>query len=177
MGGETWQGVTRQRSLRSNPIPSCHSFAYLSVHVKQVVAFGHLAINGAIQNASNTRYMGGLAPVVFAPFRRTFSGHFHLHHSHPYNITYVGAPLQFNFGDAGQERGICLYDTETDQFQYIVNPHHRQFIKIKSHDVDEAIKTHPELFKDTFVLVQVWKFVATNSCFLLFTFYSSTVCD
>jgi len=120
-----------------------------------VVAFGHLAINGAIQNASNTKYMGGLATEVFSPFRRTFSGHFHIHHSHPHNITYVGAPLQFNFGDAGQERGVCIYDTTTDKYEYLVNPHHKQFVKIKSQDVDDTLAKTPDLIKDAFVLVQV----------------------
>lgn len=94
-------------------------------------------------------------PEVFAPLKRTFSGHFHTHHSHPYNITYVGAPLQFNFGDAGCQRGICIYDTDTDTVEYIVNPHHKQFVKVNYQEVDALLKESPDAVKDTFVLVQV----------------------
>lgn len=44
------------------------------------VAFGHLAVNGAIQNSSSSyRFRGALEAEVFSGLKRTFSGHFHTH--------------------------------------------------------------------------------------------------
>lgn len=82
--------------------------------------------------------------MVFSPLKRTFSGHFHLHQTLPGQFVYVGSPLQFNFGDAGDERGIVIYDTESDTFRHIVNPHCHAFRKINAADIHLA-EENPQL--------------------------------
>jgi DNA repair exonuclease SbcCD nuclease subunit len=55
-----------------------------SVNLRDCVVFGHLAVNGAIQNSSSSfRYQGALPSHVFRSVRRTFSGHFHVHQTLP----------------------------------------------------------------------------------------------
>lgn len=68
------------------------------------VVYGHLAVNGAIQNSSSSfRYHGALPPHLFAPVKRTFSGHFHVHQTLPNSIL-----LQLVF--------ICLFRPISSQF-------------------------------------------------------------
>jgi DNA repair exonuclease SbcCD ATPase subunit/predicted phosphodiesterase len=96
----------------------------------QTLVFGHLAVSGAQQNHSPYRYRGPLRSSSFAPFKRTFSGHFHHHHELARNrIVYVGSPMQFNFGDAKAVRGIVIYDTETDTYELVPNPFGEQYLK------------------------------------------------
>jgi len=96
----------------------------------ETLVFGHLAVAGAQQNHSPYRYRGPLKTSSFAPFKRTFSGHFHHHHELPkHRVVYVGSPMQFNFGDAGDTRGIVIYDTDTDTYELVANPFGEQYIK------------------------------------------------
>ncbi len=97
-----------------------------------------------------------MGPNAFASLRRTFSGHFHVHQTLDHNVVYVGSPLQFNctpnsnlqlimyvVGDAGNDRGIVIYDIVNDTFEYKVNPHCHSFIKIKDDQLDN-IEKEPE---------------------------------
>jgi DNA repair exonuclease SbcCD ATPase subunit len=119
---------------------------------KQLVAFGHLSINGAVQNTKhNTRYNGVLGPDVFQHLKRTYTGHFHVHQRMDHRVTYVGSPLQFDFGDAGDQRGVMIYDTTTDTDEFIISPYYDAFRVINAADVDR-VAADPS-FKDTFVKV------------------------
>lgn len=105
-------------------------YAKTSGKSRETLIFGHLSIAGAQQNHSPYRYRGPLKTSNFASFKRTFSGHFHHHHVLGRSrVVYVGSPMQFNFGDAGDTRGIVIYDTETDRFELVPNPHGEAFIK------------------------------------------------
>ena len=98
--------------------------------VGETLVFGHLAVAGAQQNHSPYRYRGPLKTSYFSPFKRTFSGHFHHHHELArHKIVYVGSPMQFNFGDAGDTRGIVIYDTDTDTYELIPNPYGEAFVR------------------------------------------------
>lgn len=122
-------------------------------HLKQYTCIGHLGINGAVQiSRYNTRFTGAIGPDSFKPFRRTFSGHFHVHQTMDHNVTYIGSPLQFNFGDAGDQRGIVIYDTVRDTFTHIVNPYCEAFQFIASDQID-AVIANPGKYKDSFVTV------------------------
>lgn len=98
--------------------------------VGETLVFGHLAVAGAQQNHSPYRYRGPLKTSYFSPFKRTFSGHFHHHHELArHKIVYVGSPIQFNFGDAGDTRGIVIYDTDTDTYELVPNPYGEAFVR------------------------------------------------
>lgn len=113
--------------------------------LKNTLVFGHLALHGAVQNSSSTTYQGTLKYNHFSCFKvilvlitdnlnvkRVFSGHFHSHHDLG-NVTYIGAPLQFNFGDSDCIRGIAVYNTDIDQFEFIPNHLANQFVKVRSY--------------------------------------------
>lgn len=121
--------------------------------LRDYVAFGHLGINGAVQiTRYNTRFTGAIGPDSFAPFKRTFSGHFHVHQTMDHRVTYIGSPLQFNFGDSGDSRGIVLYDTERDVFQHVINPLCWAFQFITPEQIPEVV-ANPEKYKNAFITV------------------------
>ena len=116
-----------------------------------IIVFGHLSLNGAVQNTRyNTKFTGAIGPDVFKGFKRTYTGHFHVHQRMDHRVTYVGSPLQFNFGDAGDERGIMVYDTVADIDEFIINPHHDAFKVLTIQDIGNA---KPEELKDRFITV------------------------
>ncbi|KAF0853111.1 conserved mitochondrial MPP superfamily/AAA_23/ABC_ATPase domains-containing protein [Andalucia godoyi] len=55
-------------------------------------------------------------------FKMAFSGHFHVHQCVRPEIMYVGAPLQHHFGDAGDPRGVLVFDPVRNDVQRILNP-------------------------------------------------------
>lgn len=118
---------------------------------KDIIVFGHLSLNGAVQNTRyNTKFDGAMGPDVFKNFRRTYTGHFHVFQEMDHHVTYVGSPLQFNFGDAGDKRGVLVYDTETNSDQFILNPFYDAFKVIQSSELDSLTE---ETVKNCFVTV------------------------
>lgn len=100
------------------------------------VGIAHAGINGAVQiTRYNTQFKGALGPDVFAPLKRTYTGHFHVHQRMDHRVTYVGSPLQFNFGDSGDTRGVMVYDTVTDEDHFIRNPFHDAFVILDADDL------------------------------------------
>ncbi|PTD09755.1 hypothetical protein FCULG_00008915 [Fusarium culmorum] len=108
----------------------------------KMVAFAHLAINKAIlqrftpHTTNSITYRGLTGPDHFASLARTFTGHFHSHQTitqdHLENneedlhgsVTYLGSPLQLNWGDLNDEqRGVVLFDPQTLQHELLINPH------------------------------------------------------
>lgn len=54
-----------------------------------------------------------------AGFNQVFLGHYHKHQVLAPNVRYVGATHQHNWGDTGQNRGYCLWDTEDESVLFI----------------------------------------------------------
>eukprot|EP01125_Pyxidicula_operculata_P020453 TRINITY_DN7559_c0_g1_i1.p1 TRINITY_DN7559_c0_g1~~TRINITY_DN7559_c0_g1_i1.p1 ORF type:complete len:1128 (+),score=226.98 TRINITY_DN7559_c0_g1_i1:11-3394(+) len=129
--------------------------------LSEVVVFGHLSLNGAIQNNTFASYKGIVSTELFQNFQRTFSGHFHYHHELSNRVVYVGSPQQFNFGDAGQPRGVVIYDRNTDKYEHLTNPHGSYFHKIPE---EELANYPPNFFVDTQIMVEFNKNV-TNQYF------------
>jgi DNA repair exonuclease SbcCD nuclease subunit len=120
--------------------------------LSKVIGFGHLSLNGALQNSrSQGAYIGSTSPQSFAGLKRVFSGHFHIFHSLPPNVVYVGAPLQLNFGDAGESRGCVIYEPATDSFQFVANPHSHQFLKLTDKERSAMQQQNPEKFVHFFL--------------------------
>jgi DNA repair exonuclease SbcCD ATPase subunit/DNA repair exonuclease SbcCD nuclease subunit len=123
--------------------------------VASMVAYGHLGVNGAVQiTRFGTRFTGAVGPDSFAALKRTFTGHFHVHQELSHRVCYIGSPLQFNFGDAGDARGIVVFDQEADSYQHIVNPRHDAFRIVTAQDAKLAVAFGDrEAYRDTFVTV------------------------
>lgn len=129
----------------------------------RTIAMAHTAVHGAIQNTAwGTTFAGPLGISAFQGLARTFSGHFHSHQtlyqpgeercggegvempamqgsSSKGSLTYVGSPLQFNFGDLGDlNRGVLIYSPATDKFELIPNPDGVRFTQVQLEDVLKA---------------------------------------
>lgn len=68
---------------------------------------GHFGINGCQLNQWQT-FTGPLMPRQFAAFAKVFTGHIHKKQIMGPNIIYVGAVMQHEMGDLGDEKGITL---------------------------------------------------------------------
>lgn len=86
------------------------------------IFLGHFGVQGALVG-SDFVYPGTYDPNVtdLEPdrFDAVFLGHFHKYQKLAENAYYVGAPLQHNWGDTGEERGFLIYDTETCTHEFV----------------------------------------------------------
>lgn len=87
---------------------------------KSKFAFGHLELNGF------TMYKGSVCheghdPSFLRKFTKVFSGHFHSR-SNRDNIYYLGSPFETNWADFDDPKGFHVFDTETGELEFIVNP-------------------------------------------------------
>lgn len=105
-------------------------------NASSTVVLGHLALQGA-QVSGHSHGSSGrvihddnahLSAKDFEGFRQTFLGHYHDPASYG-KATYVGSPMQQNFGDAHiTERGYIKYDPRTADWSLVVNPHAVHFV-------------------------------------------------
>jgi DNA repair exonuclease SbcCD ATPase subunit len=128
------------------------------------VAFGHLAITGAHTNGfsdhSNRKYTGGLAVETLNQFKKTFSGHFHIHHTlfngdsqqQKGSITYVGSPVQWNYSDVDDiDRGFIYYYPHTNSFKLMRSPFADTF---KSVDINQVDKLDLSTVANKYIMVR-----------------------
>jgi len=96
-------------------------------------AIAHLETQGAAM-MHNIVCEHGYETNKFEKFTKVFTGHFHLR-SIKDNIYYIGNIAHFNWGDYGDERGFAIWDTKTDEIEYINNPY-SPFAKIYYDDIN-----------------------------------------
>lgn len=111
----------------------------------------HVADEGADYLLSHVMVAGAVPPAKAIPvealrperFKRVLLGDVHDPVTLAPNIQYIGAPLQINFGDAGQKRGVWILDMDKDSFEFIENTVSPRFWNIdKPEDRDLPIKQH-----------------------------------
>jgi len=125
----------------------------LDFSLDNMVVFGHLSVHGAKQN-DGRKFQGSIHSSLFSPFKHTFSGHYHYHHTLDHNVVYVGSPMQFNFGDAGHDRGIVVYDAKTNTLNQIVNSFSPRFHKMSEEEIETNTKSNQSIFKDAHVMIK-----------------------
>ena len=108
------------------------------------VCFGHFEFAGF------TMYKGydnphGMDPSIFDKFDLVCSGHFH-HRSSRGNITYLGNPYEITWSDFDDPRGFHIYDTETDELEFIPNPFNI-FHKFYYDDTSDSFRTLLDTFE------------------------------
>lgn len=106
-------------------------------NTKAQILFGHLEIKG-FEMYRGVSIQDGLDASVFGKFDIVASGHFHKK-SHKGNIHYLGAPYQITWSDYDDHRGFHIFDTDTREFEYIINPFH-MFHKVLYNDKDTTIE-------------------------------------
>ena len=97
------------------------------------VCFGHFELQGFEMDRGNVCHEG-MDPNILSKYDLVLSGHFH-HKSNNGSIVYVGTPGEMTWADYNDERGFHIFDTETRQLEFIVNPN-KMFYKIKYNDDD-----------------------------------------
>lgn len=81
---------------------------------------GHFEIIG-FEVIAGVKHQQGLNVSSFNRFDRVLSGHFHIKQNEK-NIYYLGTQYQMNFGDVNSKKGFHVYDTQTDELDFIENP-------------------------------------------------------
>ncbi len=93
------------------------AMAYIAKHADpEVVLICHQDIIGATGQAGWVSDIG-IHPSLFAGYRAVFSGHYHKPQCflQPAKGFYIGAPIQHNFGDAGEPRGCVILEDRGDR--------------------------------------------------------------
>jgi len=62
--------------------------------------------------------LGVLSPQRW---KSVFLGDYHGHRSMAANVEYIGAPMQFDYRDAGRARGFLLFDGVKNAYEYVLN--------------------------------------------------------
>jgi DNA repair exonuclease SbcCD nuclease subunit len=86
------------------------------------VLIGHFEIKGFEILSGFFNKDSGFEEKFFDRFDMVISGHYHNRSSHG-NITYVGAPYQITWNDFGIPKGFHVLDLETQQLEFVENPH------------------------------------------------------
>lgn len=106
---------------------------------KSDILFTHAAINLFKMNVKSEPCSDGLKPSeLLKNHKKIISGHFHVRQEKSYkngDIIYVGNPFQMDFSDENLDKGFMVYDTETDEYEFINNTVSSKFIRYKLLDL------------------------------------------
>jgi len=80
---------------------------------KKKIAITHWGFIGAHRNDTNID-TDGIPTEWMSEYHQVFCGHYHYRNSID-NVQYIGSPLQQNFGEMGQDKGVLVYDTKTGE--------------------------------------------------------------
>lgn len=115
----------------------CHEFIK---NTDASIICGHLELNG-YEVLRGVKFDGGMDDNILRKFDRVLSGHFHQRHRKN-NVHYLGTPYQITFSDLYEKKGFYIYDTETDELDFIENDR-RMFLSIEY--TDETYDTTSDL--------------------------------
>ena len=85
------------------------------------ICMGHLELNGFEMHAGHF-CEAGYPKEMFRKFDTVMSGHFHKK-SDDGQIYYLGSTYQQTWGDERDTKGFHIFDTDTRELEYIVNPY------------------------------------------------------
>ena len=120
------------------------------------VLMGHLELQG-FEMYRGAIMDHGMDAKVFSGFDLVFSGHYH-HKSTVGNITYLGAPCEYTWSDYNDPRGFHIFDTETRELEYIINPYkmfHRFYYDDTDKTIDQVLDFDIEQFSMGYVKIVV----------------------
>jgi hypothetical protein len=108
---------------------------------------GHFEIVG-FQVIPGVKHQGGFNISVFSRFDRVLSGHFHIKQSEG-NIHYLGTQYQMNFSDVHSTKGFHVYDTKTDEMEFIQNNNNIFHIFVYDDSSADEIKRIAKFINET----------------------------
>lgn len=116
---------------------------------------GHFGVSGAEPGANfvlKSTDLVTLPDLMPDTFQDIFLGHYHMHQELLSNVRFIGAPMQHNWGDINQHRGVLIYDTESricEKVPIIVAP---RFVRIVPSSIENPLVQNP-LVQNNFVRV------------------------
>lgn len=96
------------------------------------VCIGHFDIFGFSMN-NLKKSDEGINPKIFNKYNKVFSGHFHSRSIDKIDTTefiYIGTPYAMSRDDVLKEKGFCIYDTETNDYEFVENVVSLKYISI-----------------------------------------------
>lgn len=108
---------------------------------------GHFEIVG-FEVIAGVKHLHGLNVGSFNRFDRVLSGHFHIKQNEK-NIYYLGTQYQMNFGDVNSRKGFHIYDTQTDELEFIENPNNIFYTFTYDDSTADEVKRIAKFIKET----------------------------
>lgn len=118
------------------------------------ILFGHLEIETFKMNDYTPCLHGINVLDLIKHSKNVVSGHFHYHNNREVkgkNVLYCGNPFQMDFGDSNNTKGIYLYDTDTENLEFIENTLSPKYHKIDLSALIKIPKRVSEIFKNNYV--------------------------
>ena len=98
---------------------------------KRNILVAHQEVYGAIMNdLAKTVSPNGIKHDIFEHFDFSFFGHFHSRQMLTDYAIMVGSPYMQNFGEDFNDKGITIYDTNTNTIEFIENPHSQLYTSL-----------------------------------------------
>ena len=122
------------------------------------ILFGHLEVKGFEMHIGSFS-REGVDARMFQKFDMAMSGHFH-HKSDNGNIYYLGNPYQITWSDYKDPRGFHIFDTETRELEFILNPlemFHKIYYDDDKTTLESIQNEDYSQYKDCYVKVVVIK--------------------
>lgn len=111
----------------------------------------HLCSHGMFEGSVPMAKGHPIEWITDHPWKNVFLGDVHdpvVLRRKPNLIRYVGAPMQHHFGDAGQQRGFVIFDSDSGKSTFIENTVSPRFHKVESSDdVPRATTTKRDFFR------------------------------
>ncbi len=117
----------------------------------------HIGVIEGVIGESNTHLQKEYSLDILHPekFDLVLLGHYHKHQKITNNVYYIGSPMQLNFGEAGESKGLMVLDTKTKHLEFIKNHLSPQFHQLKVNSEKELAKI--DLNKKDFYKIELTK--------------------
>jgi len=105
------------------------------------ICIGHFDING-FKQTKNQKSIDGFSIKNFDRFKIVFSGHFHLRDEikkDGTNFIYAGSPYHLDRNDINTDKGFCIIDTESLDYEFINNTTSIKYVSIKYPEIIDNI--------------------------------------
>jgi DNA repair exonuclease SbcCD nuclease subunit len=79
----------------------------------------HIGVRGSTLNTCFLLKDWSYVTFEDTKFRRIWTGHFHNHQCVHDKVWYPGSPIAFKFDEGGVPHGFMIYDTETDEQEFV----------------------------------------------------------